>query len=117
MNDVLVMRKLSAKWALRLLTIYHKHYCGKIVKECNRKRVLRQFIIPNSSRNNRFLRRVVDEKNYGAMSANKGLATGFWDARCIIHIDYCQQERIIEEEIYANILNRFKDNLRKQQTH
>ena len=47
------------------------------------------------------------------LSANKVMATVFWDARSVIHIDYVQKGRAINGEHYTNLLDRFNEDLKK----
>jgi Transposase. len=65
---------------------------------------------PSNSQNNGFL---WAKKTKVGLSANKVLATIFWDARGIIPIDYLQKGRAINGEYYAHLLDRFNDNLKK----
>ena len=51
------------------------------------------------------------------MSANKVMATVFWDARGIIHIDYLQKGKAINGEYYANLLDRFNEDLKRKRPH
>ena len=48
------------------------------------------------------------------LSVNKVMATVFWDACVIIHIDYLQNERSINRECYANFMDRLNNHLSKQ---
>ena len=47
-------------------------------------------------------------------SANKVMATVFWDARGVMHIDYLQKGRTIYGEYYTNLLDRFNEDLKKK---
>ena len=51
------------------------------------------------------------------LSANKVMATVFWDARGVIHIDYLQKGRTINGEYYTNLLDRFNEDLKKKRPH
>ena len=50
------------------------------------------------------------------LSANKVMATVFWDARDVIHVDYLQKGRTINGEYYTHLLNRFNEDLKKKTT-
>ena len=51
------------------------------------------------------------------LSANEVMATVFWDARGVIHIDYLQKGRTINGEYYTNLLDRFNEDLKKKRPH
>ena len=51
------------------------------------------------------------------LSANMVMATVFWDARGIIHIDYLQKGRTINGEYYTNLLDRFNEDLKKKRPY
>ena len=55
------------------------------------------------------------EKAKMGLSTNKVMATVFWEARGIIHIDYLQ--RTINDEYYANLSDRFNTSFKKQRPH
>ncbi|GBP00756.1 Histone-lysine N-methyltransferase SETMAR [Eumeta japonica] len=42
-----------------------------------------------------------------SLSANKVMATVFWDARGVIHIDYLEKGKTITGEYYSKLLDRF----------
>ena len=50
------------------------------------------------------------------LSANKVMATVFWDVRGVIHIDYLQKG-IINDEYYTNLLERINEDLKKKRPH
>jgi len=49
-------------------------------------------------------------------SAGKVMATSFWDARSIIHIDYLPSKQTINGDYYAALLDRFNI-LKKKHPH
>ncbi|QQP49556.1 Uncharacterized protein FKW44_010266, partial [Caligus rogercresseyi] len=51
------------------------------------------------------------------LSANKVMATVFWDARGVIHIDYLQKGRTMNGEYYTSLLDRFNEDLKKKRPH
>ena len=50
-------------------------------------------------------------------SADKVMATIFWDARGIIQIDYLQKGRTINGEYYASLLDRLSEEIKKKRPH
>ena len=51
------------------------------------------------------------------LSANKVMATVFWDTRGVIHINYLQKGRTITDKYYTNLLERFNEDLKKTRPH
>jgi len=47
-------------------------------------------------------------------SAGKVMATVFWDARGIIHIDYLSSKKMINDDYYAALLDHFNHILKKK---
>ena len=52
-----------------------------------------------------------------ATSAGKVMASVFWNARGIIHIDYLQKDKTINGEYYGNLLQRLNDEIKKKRPH
>ena len=52
-----------------------------------------------------------------SLSANKVMATVFWDTRGVIHINYLQKGRTINGEYYTNLLDRFNEDLKTKRPH
>lgn len=50
-------------------------------------------------------------------SANKVMATVFWDACGIIHIDYLQKGQTITGQYYASLLGQLKEKIRQKRPH
>ena len=50
-----------------------------------------------------------------SLSANKIMVTVFWDTRGIIHIDNLQKGKTINGGYYANLLDRFNEDLKKNE--
>ena len=50
-------------------------------------------------------------------SADKVMATVFWDARGIIHIDYLQKGKTVNGEYYCKLLDHFNDVLKEKRPH
>lgn len=57
------------------------------------------------------------KKAKAVLSANKVMATVFWDARGVIHIDYLQKGKTINGEYYASLLQRFHQVLMEKRPH
>ena len=72
------------------------------------KQQSKQWVLPDES---------VQKKAKVGLSANKVMATVFWDACGVIHIDYLQKRRTINGEYYTNLLERFKKDLKKKRAH
>lgn len=51
------------------------------------------------------------------LSANKIMATVFWDCRGIIHIDYLEKGKPITGKYYSELLSTFDTELRKKRPH
>ena len=107
LNDHLGMRKLSARWASHLLIIDKKRNRVKTSKEClalfnhNMDKFLRRFVTVDKTwihHNTPVTKQQSKQwispgesalkKVQMGLSVNKVMATVFWDARGIIHIDY-----------------------------
>ncbi|GBP20516.1 Histone-lysine N-methyltransferase SETMAR [Eumeta japonica] len=52
-----------------------------------------------------------------SLSANKVMATVFWDARGVIHIDYLEKGKTITSEYYSKLLDRFDVDLKQKRPH
>ncbi|XP_011251320.1 histone-lysine N-methyltransferase SETMAR-like [Camponotus floridanus] len=136
LSDHLGMRKLSARWMPRLLTIDNKRNRVTISKEClalfnrNSNEFLRRFITVDETwihhntpetkeQSKQWISRgeSAPKKAKAVLSANKVMATVFWNARGIIHIDYLQKGKTINGEYYANLLDRFNDVLKEKRPH
>ena len=68
----------------------------------------KQWVLPSES---------APKKAKVGLSANKVMATVFWDARGVIHIDHLKKGRIINAEYYTNLLDRFNEYLKKKRPH
>lgn len=130
------MRKLSARWVPRLLTIDHKHARVSTSKEClamlkrNPNDFWRRFITvdetwihhstPETKEQSKqwvFHGEPAPKKAKATLSANKVMATVFWDSRGIIHVDYLEKGKTINGEYYANLLDRFNDAVKEKRPH
>ncbi|GBP19909.1 Histone-lysine N-methyltransferase SETMAR [Eumeta japonica] len=52
-----------------------------------------------------------------SLSANKVMATVFWDARGVIHIGYLEKGKTITGEYYSKLLDRFDVDLKQKRPH
>ena len=103
LNDQLGLRKLSARWVPRLLSIDHKRKRVTASKDClelinrNLNEFLRRFVTVDETWIHYCTKQWVSpgepapKKAKVSFSANKVMATVFWDARGIIHIGYLQK--------------------------
>ncbi|XP_022822885.1 histone-lysine N-methyltransferase SETMAR-like [Spodoptera litura] len=136
LNDHLGMRKLSARWVPRLLTIDDKRKRVTISQKClalfnrNINEFLRRFVTVDETwihhntpetkqQSKQWVSRgeSAPKKAKVGLSANKVMATVFWDARGIIHIDYLQKGKTINGEYYSNLLGRFDEALKEKRPH
>ena len=69
------------------------------------KQQSKQWVLPGES---------AQKKAKVGLSANKVMATVFWDARGVIRIDYLQKGRTINGEYYTNLLDRVNEDLKKK---
>ena len=121
----LVMKKLSARWVPRLLTIDHKRNCVTTSIEWvelfnrNKDKFLRRFVTVdetwlhhNTPETKQQSKQWVLPGELAPKKANKVMATVFWDAPRVIHIDYLPFWTI-NGEYYTNLLDRFNEDLKK----
>ncbi|QQP51330.1 Mariner transposase [Caligus rogercresseyi] len=121
LKDHLAMKKLSARWVPRLLTIDHKRnrdefFCRFVTVDetwihyntPETKQQSKQWVLKGES---------APKKAKVGLSANKVMATVFWDARGVIHIDYLQKGRTMNGEYYTSLLDRFNEDLKKKRPH
>ncbi|XP_043644536.1 histone-lysine N-methyltransferase SETMAR-like, partial [Drosophila teissieri] len=136
LHEYLDMKKLSARWVPRLLTHDHKRNRVTISKEClamfnrNPNEFLRRFVTvdetwihhttPETKEQSRQWvspgERAPKKAKVG-LSANKVMATVFWDAQGIIHIDYLEKGKTITGEYYSELLDRFDIDLKQKRPH
>jgi histone-lysine N-methyltransferase SETMAR len=125
------MKKLCARWVLRLLTADQKRTCMKISEQClehfnkNKTDFVCQFITmdetwihhytPESKQQSKQWTEAscsVPKKTRSAPSAGKVMASVFWDAEGILYIDYLEKGKIITGEYYSNLLTRLDKKIR-----
>ncbi|XP_029155672.1 uncharacterized protein LOC114928587 [Nylanderia fulva] len=136
LNQHLGMRKLSARWVPRLLTLDQKRVRMNISNALlaqfrrNKSEFWRRLITvdetwihhytpetkysPNSGlqRRNR-----LQKKQKLFFSAGKVMATVFWDSHGVILIDYLQKGKTITKAYYASLLDKLKEELAGKRPH
>ncbi|GBP85450.1 Histone-lysine N-methyltransferase SETMAR [Eumeta japonica] len=136
LHKYLGMRKLSARWVPRLLTLDRKRNRVTTSKEClamfsrNPDKFLRRFVTMDETwihhntpetkeQSKQWVSRGerVPKKAKQSLSANKVMATVFWDARGVIHIDYLEKGKTITGEYYSKLLDRFDVDLKQKRPH
>lgn len=136
LHEHLHMRKLSARWVPRLLTEDQKRirvttseYCLSLFKR-NRTEFLRRFITVDETWIHHYTPETkiqskqwveagcsAPKKAKVVPSANKVMATVFWDARGVIFIDYLQKGKTITGEYYASLLDQLNEKLKEKRPH
>ncbi|XP_065658445.1 histone-lysine N-methyltransferase SETMAR-like [Hydra vulgaris] len=94
LHENLSMRKLSARWVPRLLTLDQK--CSK------------QWVANGEQ---------ASKKAKTVFSAGKVMATVFWDCCRVILIDYLQKGKTITGAYYASLLDKLKEQLAEKWPH
>jgi len=136
LHEYLNMSKLSSRWVPRLLSAEHKRNRLVIAKEslallnANKNEFLRRFVTvdetwihhhtPESKEQSKqwiSTGETAPKKAKIGLSANKVMATVFWDARGVIHVDYLEKGRTINGEYYSNLLGQFDSELKKKRPH
>jgi len=136
LHDVLDMKKLSARWVPRLLTVDQKQQrvddstAGLALLQRNRVDFFRRFVTmdetwihyhtPESNRQSAEWLKSHEsrpKRPKDQRSAGKVLASVFWDARGIIFIDYLQKGRTVTGEYYAELLDKLNDEIKKKRLH
>jgi histone-lysine N-methyltransferase SETMAR len=136
LHEHLGMKKLSARWVPRLLTVDHMRERVTCSQEClalfrrNPDDFLRRFVTVDETWIHHYTPELKEQskqwtspgepapkKAKTVKSAGKVMATVFWDARGIIYIDYLPPKTTITGEYYAGVLDRFNDALVKKRPH
>jgi len=136
LHEYLDMKKVSARWVPRLLTLDHKRNRVTISKEClamfnrNPKEFLRRFVTVDETWIHHTTPETKEQskqwvssgerapkKAKVGLSANKVMATVFWDARGVIHIDYLEKGKTITGDYYSELLDRFDTDLKQKRPH
>lgn len=136
LHKKLGMRKLSARWVPRLLTVEQKRnrmttseHCLDMFKR-NPKEFLRRFVTVDETWIHHYTPEMKEQskqwtspgepapkKAKTVPSAGKVMATVFWDSRGIIFTDYLEKGRTITGQYYADLLDRFEAELMKKRPH
>jgi histone-lysine N-methyltransferase SETMAR len=136
LHDQLCMRKLSARWVPRLLTVDHKRNRVTDSKAClamlnkDKKDFFRRLVTVDETWIHHYTPETKEQskqwtspterapkKAKTVLSAGKVMATVFWDKRGIIYIDYLPPKRTINGEYYAAELDRFNEALKEKRPH
>jgi histone-lysine N-methyltransferase SETMAR len=136
LNEHLHMKKLSARWVPRLLTIDQKRVRVTISKHClelfkhNPSEFLRRFITVDETWVHHFTPESKQQskqwieagssapkKAKVEKSAGKVMATVFWDSCGIIFIDYLEKGKTITGEYYAALLDRLNNEIKQKRPH
>lgn len=136
LHEHLDMKKLSAKWVPRLLTIDQKRNREVISKQCldiyqrNPDEFLRRFITVDETWIHHYTPETkiqskqwieagsnAPKKAKVTPSAGKIMAIVFWDAQGIILIDYLVSQRTITGKYYVGLLNNLNKEIKKKRPH
>lgn len=136
LHDVLGMKKLSARWVPRLLTVDQKRIRMNISQEClelynrNPAEFLRRFITVDETWIHYYTPETKQQskqwvgpgecapkKAKTVPSAGKVMATVFWDSRGVVLIDYLEKGRTITGEYYASLLDKLNDAIQAKRPH
>lgn len=136
LRDVLGMRKLTARWVPRLLTVDQKRIRLNISQECldlfkrNPTEFLRRFITVDESWIHHYTPETKQQskqwigpgesapkKAKTVPSAGKVMATVFWDSRGVVLIDYLEQGRTITGAYYSSLLDKLNDAIKVKRPH
>ena len=130
------MRKLSARWVPRLLTVDHKRNRMTTSKHSldmfkrNTKQFLQRFVTVDETWIHHYTPEMKEQskqwisqgetapkKAKTVPSAGKVMATVFWDSQGIIFTDYLEKVRTITGQYYADLLDRFNAELIQKRPH
>ena len=136
LHEKLDMKKLSARWVPRLLTVEQKRNRMKTSEHCldmfkrNPKEFLRRFVTVDETWIHHYTPEMKEQskqwtspgepapkKAKTVPSAGKVMATVFWDSRGIIFTDYLEKGRTITGQYYADLLGRFDAELMRKRPH
>lgn len=126
LNKYLDMKKLSARCLPRLLTVDHKRVRVLISKlnlarfQRNPEEFMRRFVTVDETWVHHYTPQTKEQSKQCASvaeRAGKVMATVFWDARGVIHIDYLPKKTTITGKYYASILDDFNEALKEKRPH
>lgn len=127
------MKKLSARWVPRLLTLDQKRVRMQISQECldrfnkNQTDFMRRFITTDETWVHYYTPETkmqskqwtepgcsAPKKAMVVKSAGKVMASVFWDSKGILMIDYLPSGQTINGNYYANLLDRLHQNIQQK---
>lgn len=136
LHEHLGMKKLSARWVPRLLTVDQKRTRVTISKlcldkfKCNSSEFLRRYVTVDETWIHYYTPETKEQskqwtspnerapkKAKTVRSAGKIMATVFWDSKGIILIDYLEKGKTITGQYYADLLDRFNAKLKEKRPH
>jgi histone-lysine N-methyltransferase SETMAR len=136
LHEILGMRKLSARWVPRLLTVAQKRVRMNISQECldlfkrNPAEFLRRFITVDETWIHHYTPETkqqskqwigagesVPKKAKTVPSAGKVMATVFWDSRGVVLIDYLQKGKTITGAYYSSLLDKLNEAIKAKRPH
>lgn len=136
LHEHLGMRKLSARWVPRLLTVDQKRNrvttseVGLAMIKRNPKEFLRRFVTGDETWIHHYTPETKEQskqwispgecapkKAKTVPSAGKVMATVFWDERGVIFVDYLEKGRTITGLYYADLLGRLDTELKEKRPH
>jgi histone-lysine N-methyltransferase SETMAR len=135
LHEHLGMKKLSARWVPRLLTVDQKRNRVTTSKDCldmfkrNPNQFLRRFVTVDETWIHHYTPETkvqsaqwvspgerAPKKAKTVPSAGKVMATVFWDSQGIILIDYLEKGRTITGPYYSELLDRFNAAFKEKRT-
>ena len=133
LTQELHMKKLSARWVPRLLTLDQKGVRMQLSQEClsrfkkNTADFVRRFVTTDETWVHYYTPETklqskqwtesgssAPKKAMVVKSAGKVMASVFWDAKGILLIDYLSKGKTINGEYYANILDQLHQNIQQK---
>ncbi|XP_066994420.2 histone-lysine N-methyltransferase SETMAR [Anabrus simplex] len=132
LTEELGMKKLTARWVSRLLTLDNKRTRLKMSKQslarfqCNQQDFLCRFVTtdetwvhyytPETKQQSKQWKHADSpppKKAKAVRSAGKVMASVFWDAKGILLIDYLPTGQTITGQYYANLLDQLQEKIRE----
>jgi len=133
LHEELDMKKLCARWVPRLLTADQKRTHMKISEQClehfhkNKTDFVHRFITTDETWLHHYTPESIQQskqwteagcsapkKTRSVPSAEKVMASVFWDAEGILFIDYLEKSKTIAREYYSNTLTRLDKKIHKK---
>ena len=123
LHEHFLMRKLSSKWVLRLLTLDQKQQCIDVSErclrlfQCNKKEFLCKYVTTDETWIHHFtLESNQQSAEWTAVGEShpkqhKHQQARFWDTRGILFIDYLEKGRTLNNEYYKALLVCLKEEI------